>query len=430
MVAGVHIKRPRRRWNAPGPGTEEQTLDAPLIPRGGTSAVHQLLREADGAIAPPGEHRLLFTLLGWNLPDAGLDHECPERAEVTGEARAFFRDCLVHECRCELDPRPSAEDLERFAWDWAIRFPLSWPELDVDVEWLVGIVHDVAARLARDGTAVEPQPVTAAILRDLIDRGLPIDPQLYALDPPYLEALADVSAVPRSPSGLIVEIPPFLVVGPTRRPAATVEHRLVLKASSDAYRVPTVRDVLAGWDVRWLHLVRNPLAAVNGLLDGWAHHGFWQHDLERLGWGRSAGEEPGEVPRCWWNFDAFPGWAERWDDPLVDVCVEQWRYPHERILANLGDRDAVTRARFEDFLAGGERREALAQHLAEGLGLQDGERLRAAAQASKPVNATAAPSRARWRRDRPHLAALAGREDVAAMARRLGYEPSRAERWT
>lgn len=396
-------------------------------PRGGTSVVHHLLRSAAGAVAPLGEHRPLFTLAGWNFPDATRELECIEDMPLAPGEREALLDEIAFECWGEPNLEPSAEQRLRFAWSWALRFQLQWPDLGADLEWVAERVEAVVAALQKRGIELGGENVTAAALRALLDSGVPLDPHLYALaDRLRRDLFTDVpeSGPPRG--GTILEIPPFLAAGPRHRPRPATAGTLVLKASSDAHRLPTLRRLFAGRQVHWLHLTRNPLAVVNGLLDGWAHRGFWQHDLTEL-------TEPGiaHAPRDrhLWCFDLFPGWREHLNGSLDDLCLEQWLHPHSRILTHLGPEQRVTRVRFEEFLAGGRMRTNLLVRMAEGLGLTSSARYMTVAHRPAIINATVAPAPARWLSARPGLLSLLSEDRVAAMAVRLGYTPKEAFEW-
>jgi hypothetical protein len=396
-------------------------------PRGGTSIIHHVLRSAEDAVAPLGEHRCLFTLRGWNFPDATLDRECVEDMPIAPPVRQALLDQIALECWGEPNLEPTAEQRSLFAWNWALRFQLQWPDLGVDSEWLAELVEGVTATLQRRGTTLSGQNVTAAALRALLDAGVPLDPHLYSLDDRlHREVFTDVPESRQFPGETILEIPPFIAFGPRHRPRVAARSTLVIKASSDAYRLPTLRNLFAGWRIHWLHLARNPLAAVNGLLDGWAHRGFWQHDLTALG-----KQQVGRARAAahLWCFDVFPGWREYLNRPLSDVCLEQWHYPHSRILTHLGSEPDVTRARFEDFLANGRIRRDLLVRLADGLGLTCSSYYLTGARNPEIINATVAPAPARWLRTRPGLISLLTDDRVATMAVRLGYTPKEVFEW-
>ncbi|MFH8560825.1 hypothetical protein [Streptomyces sp. NPDC017988] len=384
-------------------------------PRGGTSVFKQVLGELRGALALPGEHRLLFTLLGLNHPDHGGSDEGVESGVLDAGQRTFLLRNLFFECRGADIPEPTPLEWERYAWDWALRLRVQWPDtVDAPLEELVAVVRDSVLG-ARRG----PEPAFD-VLRGLRAHGLPVDPYRYDLDEALVrEAFPDVPVPKGPPGGSIVEISPFLALRPQRRPRLGEEGRvLVIKASSDAYRIPLLHHLFDGWNLRELHLTRNPLASVNGLIDGWEHRSFWQHDLSS--YGTAAGL------RADWNFDLCEGWQDLVHGPLAELCARQWSDPHRRILRHTTD---PLRLRFEDFQAGGTTRRSLVETAARGMGLRlDADRW-GAVDEPRRVNATSAPAGARWRRERPELGRLLDIPEVAEVCGLIGYDVRDWERW-
>ena len=391
-------------------------------PRGGTSAFTAVLARGDNALALPGEHRHLFTLVGANFPDHGGWGECGDAEALSDEAVAIVRDELRADAAGVPVADPGAADVERSAWEWALRFQLQWPELDVAIDTVATVVHDaVRALRSPDGTVPSPDRLVADILGRLLDGGIPVDPFLYALDADVLRAAFGERPLPtRAPASTVIEISPYLVVGPTRRPVVGDDAVFVLKASSDAFRLPTLRRVFEGFDVRFLHLVRNPLAAVNGLLDGWAHHCFWQHDLSPFG--MPDVDDPAR-PGSWWKFDLFDDWRAVYDAPLPELCARQWLSSHERILAECDD---APRLRFEAFQAA-DLRAAVMEAAADQLGVVHGAGFADAVARPPVVNSTAAPVAGRWRA-RPDVTDVLSVPGVRRMATALGYDDT-PEEW-
>ncbi|MBT0773325.1 hypothetical protein KIH74_30550 [Kineosporia sp. J2-2] len=387
-------------------------------PRGGTSVFKQTLAGLPGALALPGEHRLLFTLLGLNHPDHGRPDEAVEHGPLDPEQRRFLLGNLLFECRGEEIAEPTADEWERYAWDWALRLRVQWPDtVDTPLEKLVAVISDAVS-----GHRAGPEPALD-VLRALRAHGLPVDPYRYDLDEKLVREAFPGLPVPQGPpGGAIVEISPFLALRPQRRPEPGPGRRvLVIKASSDAYRIPLLHDLFTGWNLRELHLTRNPLASVNGLLDGWDHRSFWQHDLS--GSGVAVG------PYADWNFDLCEGWQDLVRGPLTELCARQWSDPHRRILRHAHE---PLRLPFEDFQAGGQQRRDLVARAAAhvGLGVRD-ENADVWAGVDRPrqVNVTTAPGNARWLRERPHLRELLGIREVAEVSGLLGYDVRRYGEW-
>ena len=250
-------------------------------PRGGTSAVHAALCAADTAVGLPGEHRHLFTLLGRNYPDHGRDTECDDRP-LSSPERAFVHRNIAVDLAGPPLQAPDRHEIEVFAWRWALRFRLQWPAVDVPLERLVDGGDrrdpDGVRRLATCGRPPAGPPPRCAAPLDL-DLDPSASPSAYELDEHGAPATRTARRRPRR-RDLVRTCACCPRPGPQLRP----DTRLVLKASSDAFRLASLADLFDGWDVKLLHLTRNPLGAVNGLLDGWAHPCFWQHDLSLTAW--------------------------------------------------------------------------------------------------------------------------------------------------
>ncbi|HEV2371168.1 MAG TPA: hypothetical protein VGS19_03270 [Streptosporangiaceae bacterium] len=384
-------------------------------PRGGTSVFKQVLGSAPGAVALPGEHRWLFTLLGLNHPDHGDMDECAGSIPLDTSQRTFLLDNLLFECRGEQIAEPSRRDWERYAWDWALRLKLQWPDLvDGPAEDLVAVVRD---RLCGGLTGPEP---AFDVLDAVRAHGVPVDPFQYDLDETLVHSYFPGLPLPSGPPGrTIVEISPFLALRPCHRPRLDLPRTvLVLKASSDAYRIPLIHDLFTGWDICELHLTRNPLASVNGLIDGWQHRSFWQHDLSVHG--QAAGSRPD------WNFDLCDDWQKLASGDLAELAASQWSCPHRRIL---NQAKSPVMLRFEDFQAGGLGRRALMDHAAHVSGLHFDDAAWETAKHPRLVNSTAAPAVARWRTSRPHLRELLALPHVAATTEALGYDTRDWARW-
>lgn len=391
-------------------------------PRGGTSAFTAVLARGDNVLALPGEYRHLFTLAGGNFPDHGGSGECADTIDAS--QAEFVRLELGADTAGTPLAVPDALDTERYALEWALRFRLQWPELDVSLDTITSVVHDgVRALRSPDGEVPTADFLVAEFLRRLLDLGVPIDPSLYALAPDVLAAAFGDYPLPGiPPASTIVEISPYLVVGPTRRPLVSQDATFVLKASSDAFRLPVLARTFPDWDLRFVHLTRNPLAAVNGLIDGWGHHCFWQHDLGPVDL------PPHDDPvrqGSWWKFDLFDGWREAYDSRLPELCAMQWLSSHRRIVAWFGA--AIPRLAFEGFHRP-EERAALVATSAEHLGVRVGANLHQAAARPRVVNSTTTPEPGRWRR-RPEVMAALDVVGVQEMAAVLGYSSDRGS-WT
>jgi len=272
----------------------------------------------------------------------------------------------------------------------------------------------------------DAQAFHVAFLRRLSADHSGIDPLYYDWSLTSLKRYWADWPVPHGPPGdVLVEMPPFLLIWPRRPVTVTEVDRLplLLKTSSDAYRLDFIRRLFPHADMRIVHLIRHPSACVNGLIEGWQHRGFFavriaDRELAIAGytdkypsWGRS-----------WWKFDLPPGWQQMTDRPLPEICAFQWAAAHDSIREYLARTAADHfRVRFEDLepaLQGGALPQAFVDWLARGNGCS----IASSGEPMEPVMATAKPDPQRWRARRSIIEPVLAAERLTSLARALGYD--------
>ncbi len=376
--------------------------------RGGSSMVGELLRRAAGLVHLSAESNPLFVLAGLS-PGR-------ERAVLAGELAADLgtpgdvlddagREALCHQA----------------AW----RLVLQWPTAGIDVD---DAVAWGAAALDRSpaGTAFDRDAFALELVAAARGAGAPLDPWYYDVPAARVAARFPGLPAPDGPPGqALVEMPPFVLPRPWRRasPTELAAGTVVLTTPRNSYRLPFLRSLFPGARLRLVHLVRNPAAAVNGLVDGWHHRGFFNVAVDRrLG-------IPGYSDRYpwgdrWWNYDFPPDWVAHVGQPLPAVCAAQWRSPHEAALAAVEALGLdVLRLRFEDLVGPPAMREPAVAALAGFVGLAPAAARALAAAVLPPVMATEAPRPARWRARGEELGSVLGDPATLELAGRLGYEP-------
>jgi hypothetical protein len=354
--------------------------------RGGSSLVGQLMRQVPGLLHLRAEVNPLFTL-------AGL-HAGANRRRVLEEE-------LLRDIGTPVPPGPlESRERSRLVLDLAWRLMVQWPSVaeSLPLEELLSLVDRSVPRV---GSAHDAVAVQIALLTALRQAGAPVHPGYYDLPPSAMEALDGWPAFPAGPPGdAVIEMPPFVTLG-RWQPASATQVRslpLVLCTPRCSFRLEFIRDLFPSADLRIVHLTRNPAASVNGLIDGWLHHGFFNC---RVPGGLAIDGYSDTVPGGseWWCFDPPPGWEECTSAPLPEVCAFQWRETHLAAMTacyRLGIEPL--HIRFEDVVGPREARLGVATRLAGLLGV-DGAAVRDALGAHLPVvMATAPPSSARWRR--------------------------------
>ncbi|MEU7152025.1 sulfotransferase [Streptomyces sp. NPDC045456] len=395
--------------------------------RGGSSMVAELLRYSRELLHFQAETNPFLRLAGLGHPESRTGSDALG-AEHAAALEPWARSVLAEEMARDAGSAAQERDENQLCADMAWRLIVQWPELPLEPLELVETVRRAwRARPYRRPTDAPGESDEAGclltVLEELSGRGLPVDPRYYDLPKEAERRYPSTDTGLRAPGDFLVEEPPFVVARPWRRAdlADLRDKPLVVKTPSNAYRLHFLRSLFPQARFRVLHLTRNPAAAVNGLYDGWRHHGFHAHRMEKP-LGIHGYVEQNEDNQWWWKFDLPPGWEEYTGAPLADVCAFQWRSAHEAVLGHLTDTsiDRMT-VRFEDLTAGPATRIAAFEKLSEWLGISlTGGFRRAVHHGIRPVVATARPREWRWK-ERAGVIEPAIDRNTAGMAERLGY---------
>jgi len=379
--------------------------------RGGSSLFGQVLRTMPGLLHLRAEVNPLFTL-------AGLHHGV--------ERRRVLEDELLRDVGAPVPAgQVTAEERDRLVLDLAWRLTMQWPALAtwMPLDDLLGFVDDVVPAVGR---VYRPTPVHRSLMVALRRAGAEVHSGYYDLDPSDAEDSRCPLEPPEGPPGeAVIEMPPFVAIDRWRQasPSELRSLPLVICTPRCSFRLEFFRDLFPGADLRVIHLTRNPAASVNGLVDGWRHHGFFNcrvpGELAIEGYSNVV---PGGTE--WWCYDFPPGWQEWTSAPLQDVCAFQWQAAHAAAIDGC-QRLGIDplRVPFEDVVGNRHARSELSAGLASLLGLSRAP-VEAALLTERPVvMATTRPSPARWRHRRDALRSLFSDPRVVALARRLSYDP-------
>jgi hypothetical protein len=412
-----------------GPGDIGNVLVIDSASRGGSSFLYRVLSAHPQVIALNGEDSLFQKLHGLFRLESAADSDefpagaRPARAALEGAAADILLDA-GREWRPGL-PFP-AED---YAGDCARRLVLQWPCAGSDPDRLLKLASAaVQGELARGGD-FDRARCWRALLAAVSAHWRSVDPLYYDLPSGGYTPGGAVKGPPGC--GPLLEEPPFVVpvprVFPERGEAAGMT--LLLKSSANCYRVRLLKRFFPKARYRFVLLARNPMGAVNGLMDGWLSRGFFSHDVGGIAplsiGGYSAADRPWS--RRWWKFDLPPGWAAAAGKPLPEVCALQWTAANARILADeaAGVFGDSLRLRYEELLAPDGLARAAARAAAFA-GLKPW--LPDAGTAGQPVMSVTPPRRGKWLARRAQLEPLlAG--PMGALAERLGYEIKEIKKW-
>ncbi|MCM4083545.1 sulfotransferase [Paractinoplanes hotanensis] len=395
--------------------------------RSGSSMLAEMLRRTSALLHLRAEFNPYLRLAGLAYPDSGTGSDqldARHLAALTPGQRLVFEEEL------SLDvgrPDPAVDD-EQFLLDAAWRFAVQWPAMRFDLaDWLDTGRRVLAAVRTRQHDWNPAHPADVARFQTLLFEalaacGLPV--RLAYYDLPHASRRPGPDDARGAPGDVLVEEPPFVLSLGWRyadeRDLAT--RPLVIKTPSNAYRLGFLRALFPNARTWVLHLTRNPAASINGLYDGWLHHGFHAHRMERPLSIQSYGVDRPE-DRWWWKFDLPPGWQEYTGATLPCVCALQWRSCHRAILEYVaGSGLPYLRVHFEDLMHSPQRRAAVLAGITGWLGVPMDEALREIARHGlrEPVAATVPPGLGRWRRRAEMVQAAVGPQELE-LAEELGY---------
>lgn len=391
--------------------------------RGGSSVFAELLRHSRSLVHLQAEVNPFLLLAGLGPGRDGRE------SDALPKDAAFDGAVLDRELALDAgQPARGPVGLVHWAGDLAWRLQAQWPGLEVSPEvalrWLK---HGLAEVL---GAGSPPEQLTTAalsrvhlaVLDQARSEGAPVDPAFCDL-PPALLAGRPLPAGP--PGEVVLEEPPFVVPRPWQRAtAADLARPLIIKTPSNAYRLDFLAQLFPRARVRVLHLVRNPAATINGLVDGWRYRGFHAHRLTApLRMAGYVDHRPAD--RHWWKFDLPPGWQALADQPLVRVAAFQWASAHRATLDFLRRNPQVDtlQVRFGDVI--GPQRRATFARIMDWLSQPVDAGLEAVLdELPPPVMATAAPRARRWFARAEELAPALALPEVRALVEELELGPA------
>ena len=429
-LAGALDRLAQLRARRPGTGSLDAVRDVVIVAsssRGGSSMFVETLRRSPALLNLQAEFNPFLSLVGRTWPESGTGSDAldPSHAALSAADRALFEQELLADC-C-VGGAVSIEDegvAERLVGDVCWRLVAQWPCEDFELDWLEA---QVRAALALHRAAFDLVDFHLTVLERVRVRHPAVDPWFYDLEEGRIRARFPELPVPEGPPGAqILEEPPFVLVGPRRVPSIEELGRLplILKAPSNAYRLPFLVALFPAARMRVLHLTRNPAAAINGLVDGWLYRGFHAHSLDAPLQIRGYVDVRPADARSW-KFDLPPGWQAWTQRSLTQVAGFQWRSAHAHTLDFLEAHPGVEahRLRFEEVIGPIEQRLPAFEALADWLGIPLDPPLAAAVRDGlPPIMATSRPRRRRWFARAAQLAPVLGDPEVQSVAERISHD--------
>ncbi|MDD5019292.1 MAG: hypothetical protein PHS61_02580 [Candidatus Omnitrophica bacterium] len=414
-------------------------------PRSGSSLLFSILRRHPCCYAPSGEITPFYKLNGLSA-DTNASDEIPPAFLRPGQCPGGLSDDLLSDLSTAASPRDIWNDeqvFEQYVDDLCLRLILQWPQAGFRPEALrTDILRALGFSRRRRSFVVEEFYLD--LLGVLAGKYRGVHPAYYDLPAALIKKRFPGLKIPAGPphkTGMIEE-PPFILLAPRKKTNAADlrERTLLLKTSTDSYRMPFMSVMFPNADIKIIHLTRNPAASVNGLYDGWRHHGFFSRNLraadatvrsaiprgleitgysDRFAWGR-----------WWWKYDLPPGWQDHVRDSLQEVCAFQWLASNRAILEYVRASGAdFLRVRHEDVTRDARTRSRALKALLDFLGFGAASAGDLKLDKLPVVQATRPPEHYRWKKRREMIQPLCGLPDVAEISGALGYDIRHKEEW-
>jgi hypothetical protein len=247
--------------------------------RGGSSIAADILKQqARGSDSSgkkifclPGEQRPYFELSKLTPPFTDslsnrLDlHDARDRVKTT---------TLLTELSSDIGyPENNTADLLGFAITIYGRLLLQWPNIDfASTENAIAKIHEaiktVSPHLEGEYVYIDTYKSKKRLMLAIKEKFPQIDLAFYDM----INNGNDLSVTSQAWSyDHFIEEPPFIIPSPWHfaTGAELSQGILLMKDSSDAWRIPFWQELFQKTSLSWLHLTRNAPESINGLCDGW-----------------------------------------------------------------------------------------------------------------------------------------------------------------
>lgn len=393
--------------------------------RGGTTLLTELLRGAPDLLHFQAEMQPVLRLAGWTHPDNGTDSE--RTTGLTGDV-AFLERELGSDIGNPVNDW-NRIDWSRYAQDVLWRWIVQWPMLPLTLAEVEDMVEKALADRSADGPDRGGDParaVSLTLLKMLATRFPEVNPHYVDVSPAEIDGILPDLPRPHGPHGdSVIEFAPLAVPRPWQRASRQdVESRTVVtKTPVNVYKMDSLRAFFPDARIRVIHLTRNPGAAISSYREAWLSPWFFNARVDTpLDIAGYTG--PGRPwSRDWWKLDFPPGWQELTRSPLEEVCAAQWCASHTATFAFLAEHQDidVLRLTYEDLIGTRAERTRAIDDLANWLGTDRSHFMEPAVRGMAPMNAITPPKRAKWYGNYEVLRPVLQREDVRALASRMGY---------
>lgn len=398
--------------------------------RSGSSLLYHLLSGHPAMLAPQGEEITFYKLAGLGLideldaSDAISNSITSRQSEREALAMDILRDTGHPYARTDNQDFP----VDHYLVDSVQRLILQWPEIDFDSDDLYRVARNALEIHLHTGTTFDACQYWLDLLSTLIAQGHAINPYFYDLPQDLIKRRHPfITRIDGPPcSALCLEEPPFIVPKPKVFPRQTpdIGACLVLKSSSNCYRIEFMKSLYPNAQFSFIYLTRNPAAVINGLMDGWLSNGFYSASVAGLSVLNITGYSSIQKPwsRHWWNFDNPPGWTDYINQPLERVCAFQWWSANKHVIDAIenGVIDRYMIIKYENLLS----QESMKNELAKAFDFAQlpKEAVLNGFKVPAPVMAVNPPGARKWIRRAEVIMPAIRDTKIASVARSLDYD--------
>lgn len=283
--------------------------------RTGSSFLYNALASQGEYICPTGEETVFYRQAGLGIFKKNYDDSLddPKNSEILDRIFHF----MMRDIGLRAPTVLNITDL--FAHFWS-RLKIQWPEIDNTLEKVA--FSSLEKAYSDSATPNDWASVYLRWIQLLQLQKFPVDSGFFSSNS---EHPMDVP---------LIEEPPYVTPVahiPLHKNLAQ-SNTLLLKTSTNVYRLPFLKALFPNARFRWIVLQRNPAATINALMDGWLSSAFHSHDVSQELVLKIRGYSS-TIPEGhrYWKFDMPPGWRAWTTAPLEDVCAFQWFSAYQHI---------------------------------------------------------------------------------------------------
>ncbi len=417
-------------------------------PRSGSSLLFLLLQRFPQIYSLSGESVPFFKLNNISctqyLTDVISSAYIFSFEQIASFSRDILSDCHVSDSLFFGVNDISHDVVCSYIDELALRFSLQWPDISFSYDLFREVAFKVFYLYLKKNNRFCLQCFYLDLIAGLRQAGYEkINPYYYDIPVNIVRSRFPELDIPSAPPCRImtIEEPPFILL-PLRKRIEfkdLSEKILLLKAPVNCYRMGFWMDVFKNAEIKVIHLVRNPMASVNGLYDGWQYRGFFSHNLYNFFSRKDGGTQSLAIAgysdlyewgKWWWKYDLPPDWEKYVASRLEEVGLFQWITANRIILQHKQESEIeYINVKYENIVQDVSTRRKELIKIAEFLGIDIKNIEQISAEQLPLVQTTKQPVPFRWRERESILLGMLARKEVRDLCYQLGYNPHRLDEW-